>query len=255
MRIVTLAAAAHVAVPYYPPTIQFWGNGDCYRGDDAAHVVHVDLSAGSAAALHTGKEWLTLASDALAAQTNVRLQLGAAKVVPESCGVTGELSLPDVESIGNGGLHIHMSACAPPGVGGIAYQSGMCSATHNKGIVYAPMASWPILLHEVGHLVGALHPFGGDVAEGATGGVMDYYKVTIDGIVQFSTAQQSSMCSVLDSATCRHPAHRRPVVYTRNGRYASADYALLWFALAAVGATACVLVACWVWEPAVESIR
>lgn len=232
-------------------SVVFWGSNSCYVNDNTAHAIAVDLTASSPNALTVGREWITKASSVLETQTHVALAVGSSEVVSTECFSDSVDFLNAVPAISNGGLRLHISDCSVPDIGGLAYQNGVCSVVYNKGVVFQNHADWSTVLHEVGHLLGAVHPFSDDpnVAPGDTGGVMDYYNNKVDGIVQFSSEQQHSLCPVLQNATCRFQQHLVQSYHTApcHAAYTSSDWGLVWFAAVFVFVFVGALIALSVW--------
>jgi hypothetical protein len=86
---------------------------------------------------------------------------------------------------GRGNALLHYVDDCRPRTGG-SYTSGMawigvlCHPTHNAGVTYVSAEAdetWHTFAHEVGHNLGANHPFVKDqTLAGTIGGLMDYYK-------------------------------------------------------------------------------
>ena len=100
--------------------------------------------------------------------------------------------------------------CLPEGGGtnGIAMIAGLCanSARSNSGITYLSPSTWATFAHEVGHTLGAKHPFEAfSGPQGSFGGLMDYsnhYALQADGTTMkaFNTdSVRSQICGHLQS--------------------------------------------------------
>lgn len=218
---VPVAAALAAAVPV--PTVDFLGG--CYPDDNLTQHVFVDVSATSQPALETGLSWLATASSVLWAQTHVALVPRTQRLSgPAPC--DGLLAVTSMTEVSNGGMHLLFDdRCTDVAEGGIAYVGGVCVPPFHRGVLFTRVANWATLLHEVGHLLGAVHPFETtEAAPGATGGVMDYGSKEHDGTIQFHPDMAASLCRGLRSATCRFPVAAPPVVASQSHPHDPYEY-------------------------------
>ncbi|MGB0550753.1 MAG: zinc-dependent metalloprotease family protein [Limisphaerales bacterium] len=244
---IVAVAPSNTTIAVAAATILFHGGGGCYRNDDSAHSITVDITATSSTALSTTLGWVTSASSVLYAQTHVALVPGVT-AVDESIGCNaGADEMLKGSSTTNGGIHILASDCVPYDVGGLAYEGGVCSNAYNRAIIFVKQATWVTLLHEIGHVLGGRHPFVNDDDKGTYGGVMDYWQNKVDGVVQFAPVQAQAICGNLQRATCRHTARVDVVPHTPcdvHTGHTSVGWGLVWLGIA-VASAALIAAAAW----------
>jgi hypothetical protein len=97
--------------------------------------------------------------------------------------------------------HLITNCWPPPGTVGTAYLRTLCHPGRNTGITsLVGSSTFAILLHEVGHGLGATHSF--EYGMGRTGGLMDYGNYLFQGVAQFHPLKREEICSTLTDAHC-----------------------------------------------------
>lgn len=214
---VFVATAAAVAPLFnVAPTVVFYEPADsCFPNDKiGSHVFTVDIAYTTDAARAKLEEWLDQTSAILFAQTHIRLELGAATQKEYNCNAVdinddSTLIQHSGQSLANGGLYIwavdncQVNLDENRIILGAAFQSSVCNHL-NQGIILTDSAAFDTVAHEVGHLIGAEHPFDNVEDQGKYGGIMDYNRNGLhNGIVQFKPDQKTALCTTLRHATCR----------------------------------------------------
>ena len=96
---------------------------------------------------------------------------------------------------------------------GITSSFAVCPVAATAVVSINGANTWTTIAHELGHNLGAAHPFDGDEgAAGEFGGLMDYYEPTTGGAIQFNTIEsKSTICNGVAHLLAQCP----PTMYSR----------------------------------------
>lgn len=211
-------ASGHAVTAWHPT---------CFPGDDREHTIRVDIAVSVAAVQYLAGGDMAGAVSLIDAaftcvnaltvpQMHVRFVVASATTVTTACDASSDGSgdLSSFATAGTAPVKHLFDWCPETRYAGMAYVGDLCAgANSGRGVTYlrGDGDCWT-LAHELGHTLGAEHPFDAHGVEvGDVGGVMDYANPLIDGTLQYdSGGSRDAICEQLSAPAVQACAFSPP---------------------------------------------